>query len=144
MKEKMKKILVAVDGSKNSERAVIEAKKYGEAFTSEITLLTVVKPLATAYYGNMELSKVDSEKLESGKEAVLKKSLELFEEYEGKVHTKLRKGSPADEILEEAEDGAYDLIIMGSKGLGAFSRTILGSVSSKILNHTKTDVLIVK
>lgn len=144
MEEKAKKILVAVDGSKNSERAVIEAKKYAELITAEITLLTVIKPLATAYYGNMELSKVDSEKLESGKEAVLNNALKLFEGYNGEVHTKLRKGNPADEILKEAEDGEYDLIVMGSKGLGAFSRTILGSVSNKILNHTRTNVLIIK
>lgn len=144
MVEKTEKILVAVDGSANSERALLEAKEFGEVSGGEITILTIVKPLAYTYFGNIELAKIDSENLKNAKEKLLKKSLEEFENYEGVVNTKLRTGSPADEILQEIEENPYDLVVMGSKGLGAFSRAILGSVSNKVLNHAESNILIVK
>lgn len=144
MEEKTEKILVATDGSKNSERAILEAKKYGECVVGEVTILTVMKPIAITYYGNISLSKIDNENIERSKQEILRKALEAFEDYPDGVSTKLRKGNPADEILEEAEEGAYDLIIIGSRGLGTFTRTILGSVSNKVLNHADTNVLIVK
>lgn len=139
-----KKILVAFDGSKNSQRALLEAKKQGEYMGGTITILTVLKPLAIPYYGNTELVKVDNENIEKAKQEILDEALIEFEDYPGEVKTKLRKGNPADEILEEADEGGYDLIVMGSRGLGAFSRTILGSVSNKVLNHTNINVLTVK
>lgn len=144
MGEKTFKILVPIDGSNNSDRAVSEAKKYAEFIGGEITLLTVVKPLTVPYFGNQELIKIDNKNLESAKEVVLNEALEEFEDFDGKVSKKLRKGNPADEILEEAEREDYHLIVMGSRGLGAFSKTILGSISDKVLNHTEKNVLIVK
>lgn len=144
MEDQKIKILVAIDGSNNSERALIEAKKLGEYMDGVITILTVLKPLAIPYYGKSELAKIDNENIERSKQEILDDAFEEFEDYPGEIKTKLRKGNPADEILEEAEEGAYDLIIMGSRGLGAFSRTILGSVSNKVLNHTKINVLTVK
>lgn len=143
MEEKTNKMLVPIDGSKNSERAIIEAKRQAKAMGGEITLLTVVKPLIIPYYGNTELGRLDKKNMEAAKKVLLEEAEKEFEGSSVTVHTKLRKGSPAEEILEEAEAGAYDLIIMGSRGLGAFSKTLLGSVSSKVLNHTKINVLIV-
>lgn len=144
MEEKAEKILVAVDGSDNSERALIKAKRHGEQVGGEITILTVVDPISIGIYRYSELSKQDYDVLKSVGESILAESLNIIEDSTDKVTTKLKKGSPADEILKEAEDGEYDLIVMGSRGYGVFSKTILGSVSQKILNHTETDVLIIK
>lgn len=144
MENKTMKVLVAIDGSNNSKRAVLEAKQFGECIGAEITILTVMKPLSTTYYGNIELSKVDDENIEKSKQAILDEALKKFKDYPHEVQTKLRKGNAADEILEEAEEGAYNLIVMGSRGLGAFSRTILGSVSNKVLNHSSTDILTIR
>lgn len=144
MGENKVKVLVAIDGSKNSERAVIEAKKYGQCVGAEITLLTIIDHLSGWRYGYLQLSKKDSDALEKAAQTLLDETLKEFDDFEGEVMTKIRKGNPADEILKEAEEGSYDLIVMGSKGLGAFSRTILGSVSNKVLNHTKTNVVIIK
>lgn len=144
MGKETKKILVTTDGSKNAERALIKTKKEAECSDATVTILSVVKPMFLTYYGKSEVLKKDSKAIEEGKQELLRKSLELFEDYSGKVETKLRKGDPAEEILNEAEEYKYDLIIMGSKGLGIFAKALLGSVSSKVLNHTETDVLIVK
>lgn len=133
----MKNILVATDGSHNSERALIEAKKHAEHSSGEITILTITEPLGYQ-------TRFVDEVLEKESEKILKNSLNLFKDFKGEVNTKLKRGNSADEILEEAEEGEYDLIVIGSRGLGAFSRTFLGSVSNKILNHSKINVLIVK
>ena len=53
-------------------------------------------------------------------------------------------GSPAEEIVNVAEDRGCSLIIVGNRGLGAFSRTLLGSVSNKVINASKISVLVVK
>lgn len=139
-----KKILVAIDGSKNAERALLEAKEQAEYTEATVMILSIIKPIFLPYYGKTEMSKRDQENIKKSREELLKRSLELFEDYPGVVNTKIRHGDPADEILAEVDEGEYDLIIMGSKGLGLFTRTLLGSVSNKVLNHTENNVLIVK
>lgn len=140
----MKKILVTTDGSDNSVRALEMAKKQAELTEAELTILTVLDPIAMYGYSYSELSERDTQVLTSAGEYVLREALKVIDSFEGEVETKLKNGSPADEILKEAENGDYDLIVMGSRGLGVFSRRMLGSVSHKILNHTQTDVLIIK
>ncbi len=140
----MEKILVAVDGSENSERALIRAKNYGEQVNGDITILTVVDPVALGRYRYSELSTQDIDALKSAGATVLAESVKILDDFEGDVETILKTGSPADEILKEAEQGDYDLVVMGSRGFGVFSKSILGSVSQKILNHTETNVLIIK
>lgn len=143
--EKTKKILVAVDGSENSKRALLEAKKYGEVFGGSITILSVVKPMVPGHYSYLKPpTPEDNEVLENASKFLLQESLKVFDGFTGKVDAKLRRGNPADEILREAEEEGYDLIIMGSRGLGVFSRSFLGSVSNKVLNHTDTNILIIK
>lgn len=144
MAQKKEKILVAVDGSDHSDRVLAEAKKQAEQGGKEIVILTVVDPIALGRYRYAELPDLNYEVLENAGEAVLANALEAMNDLTEKVHTKLQKGSPADEILKEAEDGEYDLIIMGSRGYGAYSKSILGSVSHKVLNHTETNVYIIK
>ena len=143
--KKKKKILVAVDGSENSKRALIEAKEYGDVFGGNITILTVVKPMVPGHYSYLKPpTPEDNKVLEDASKFILQESLKVFNDFEGEVEAKLRRGNPADEILQEVEEEGYDLIIMGSRGLGVFSRSFLGSVSNKVLNHADTNILIVK
>ena len=141
----MRKILVTTDGSDNSERALIEARKYAEWSGGEITIMTVVDYLVMKPYAGVELPILpDNEELENVGQSVLDNALKLFEGFTGELKTKLRRGNPGDEIIKESEADDYDLIIMGSRGRGTFSRAILGSVSNKVLNHTKKNVTIIK
>lgn len=139
----MKKILVATDGSSNSDRALIEAKKHAELSGGEITILTIVETLGR-YTTLKKQAGPEDDKIKRKSQLVLEDALEIFDGFKGQVNTKTRRGSPADEIITEAEEGGYDLLIMGSRGLGTFSRSILGAVSNKVLNHTKVNVLLVK
>lgn len=143
----MKNILVAVDGSENAERALKKAKEIGTAFKSKITILHVVEE---AFPSAKNMSKGDISKkneLEKNIKGTSKKALdaymEKFEDYDGEVETLIKSGKPGNEIIKVSEEG-YDLLIIGSRGLGAFSRAMMGSVSNKVVNHVKTPVLVIK
>ena len=53
-------------------------------------------------------------------------------------------GDIANEIITMAEEEKFDLIVMGSRGLGGFTRALLGGVSQKLVTHVDANVLIVK
>jgi nucleotide-binding universal stress UspA family protein len=55
-----------------------------------------------------------------------------------------RSGDPADAILSVAEAEGADLIVVGARGLGAVSRFLRGSVSTKVAHHSRCDVLVVE
>ena len=53
-------------------------------------------------------------------------------------------GDPAEEILRTAKEVTADLIVMGNRGLGKFPRVLMGSVSTKVCNHSNSTCVIVK
>lgn len=141
-----KKILVPIDGSKASKHSVEAAKELGEKFESELYILTVIPEVSIfeQYPSNfpysLEISKANTERAEF----VLSDVEKSLEDYPYKVETFYTSGSPAHEIEVFTEENNIDLIVMGNRGLGAFSRTLLGSVSTKVINHSKVSVLVVK
>lgn len=144
----MDKILVAVDGSKTAEKAVLKAKEIGKVFNSAIVILHVVEDLANPDAFHMSYlagsDKITQNKLEEKSGILLDEYLEIFNDYDGKVEGLTGKGKPGDTITKVAELEDCNLIIMGSRGLGAFSGAMLGSVSNKVVNRSKMSVLIVK
>jgi nucleotide-binding universal stress UspA family protein len=60
------------------------------------------------------------------------------------VREALRLGDPADEVIKVADQHKADLIVCGAKGLGAIGRFLLGSVSTKIVQHSSCSVLLVR
>ncbi len=137
----MKKILVPIDGSEHSLRALDKAKELGEFYKAEITLLTVIY---TGHYNYFELQKelISSEE-EVGQKLLLEAS-KVLEDYPYGYKTTSKLGDVANEIITMAEEGNFDLIVMGSRGLGAFTRALLGGVSQKVVSHANTTVMIVK
>ncbi len=145
----MKKILVTTDGSNNAEKALLETKEFAKVLNLKVVILNVIddvilSPYASPY-SSIQYNSIQAENaLRKLSQKILDEALTLFDDFDGEVETKIKKGDPADVIIEEAEDEDYEYVVMGSRGLGTFSRAILGSVSSRVLNHTKTNVLIVK
>lgn len=141
----MKKILVPIDGSEFSTIALIKAREIGEKMNSDITIFNVIRPIQDyKYVHNKDFYKEAEASLLSQSNELLEKERKNFEDYPGEVDSIYKRGDPAEEIVKYAEEGNYDLVIMGSRGLGAFSRTLIGSVSDKVIHHIKTSVLIVK
>lgn len=140
------KILVPVDGSKSSNKSVEVAKEIGKKFEAELLIMTVVSETSifeqypTNFPYTLEVNKANTERAEY----VLKEVEESLKDYPYKVELFQTIGSPAEEIVNVAEERECSLIIVGNRGLGAFSRTLLGSVSNKVINASKISVLVVK
>ena len=140
------KILVPVDGSKSSNKSVEVAKEIGKKFEAELLIMTVVSETSifeqypTNFPYTLEVNKANTERAEY----VLKEVEESLKDYPYKVELFHTIGSPAEEIVNLAEERECSLIIVGNRGLGAFSRTLLGSVSNKVINASKISVLVVK
>ena len=145
------KILLAVDGSVCSDAAVEEVARRPWPGKSEIKLINVAEPpilmgmepwvAAPQYFETLEKSVRDvaSRVLEKAM-GKLKTSKDKSLEVSGEVI----QGSPAQTIVEEAERWGADLIVMGSRGLGAWSRLLLGSVSNSVVHHAKCSVEIIR
>lgn len=144
----MDKILIAVDGSENANKALIKAKRIGTAFNSEITIVYVMDNILSLSSMNITDYQTYKEPLTDAlkKHAtkILDDAMENFKDYNNKVNTVIEEGNPAFKLLEISEEGDYDLIIIGRRGLGPFSRAVMGSVSNKVVNNAKMSVLVVK
>lgn len=138
------KILVPVDGSQDSYCALKEGELLAQAFDSKLIILTVLTDtnVIEHYPGNF-LSTDFKKAQEQRGQRILDKALETID-YKGDVETCVRVGRASEEILKCSEDKQADLIVIGSRGLGGFSRTLLGSVSDKVLNAAKVPVLVNK
>lgn len=141
----MRKILVTTDGSDTANKALLEAKRLGKPFNAEICILNVAQDVLITPYVTMNNYNMETIKnLREAGERILDEALKLFDDYEGEVKVKLRTGTAGEEIIKEVDNGDYDLVVMGSRGLGTFSRAMLGSVSSRVLHHVNSNILIVK
>ena len=131
------KILVAIDGSENSRRAAEVSASLEELSKSKVTLLSVIY-IPPMYRSDLGPELVDL-LIEDAKKA-LDSVKPLFEKCETKIVRNIR---PSEAICKEAEK-EYDLIIMGSRGLGKPDVHTLGSVSDEVLHNAPCSVLIVK
>lgn len=139
----MMKILIAVDGSAGSDKAVRFAIFLAEGKEADITLLNVQHSFNTL---NVKLvfsqEQIKAFQEESAKE-VLDQAIELIDGSFRSVHTLFRAGDPGKEICAEAKKSGADLIVMGHRGLGGVKRAIMGSVSTHVLHEAPCPVLIV-
>ena len=138
----MKKILVAHDGSQSSEKALKKAFEIAKKFHSSVTVLSVVPEL---YLG--ELMEMDRARIVETLTDEAGKSMEKIRKRAGQIKslkTLIRRGNPAEEILDAAEKLKADMIVTGSHGRRGAEKFLLGSVSSKIVDHAKCSVLVVK
>src|SRR5574338_1430618 len=135
------KILVCCDGSKYSEKAIKTACELAKKYDSELTLIHVVDKtkksdiLAGSEYTRI-LRKYAQETLERAQKIVTAQGIT--------PNVVTKEGNVAEQIISYSKSSKTDLIIVGSKGLGAVLRFLLGSVSSKISDHALCSVLIVK
>lgn len=141
----MEKILVPIDGSDYSMKALSRAKEIGTLTKADLTILFVVSDMTNHPYSR-DISSIEQLRAEMKAQSVkvVEEAKEALGDYEGKVDTLVRTGNVAYEIIEVSNSGGYDLIVMGSRGLGRFAKTMLGSVSQKVLNNADISVMVVK
>ena len=138
----MTQFLVAIDGSAGSDAAIDEALELARESGAHVTFAFVRRPpsalLGYPYYERLlrnELTTArDALEAASGKalSAGVESSFEVLE------------GDAIDEIVSLADNRGVDLIVMGSRGRGAFAGALLGSVSSGVVQHANVPVLVAK
>ena len=145
------KILLAVDGSAYSDAAVEEVRKRPWPPHSEIKVITAAEMPVPVGMGQWAILPDDLLELEKSvnkaaqtvlDNALLK--LSTLEDKTLKLSSELVQGPPGKAIVEEAERWGADLILMGSRGLGAWNRLLLGSVSTAVVHHAKCSVEVVR
>ena len=141
IREKIKKILVPLDGSKNSLRGLDEAIYLARQCQATITGLYVV-PMAKPQT-NSQISYVEKYHLNNAAKFMSKAKKRsaqngiLFDD-------KIVYGEEGPKIINFATSRSYDIIIIGSRGMSPLKEAFLGSTSNFVLHKSKIPVLIVK
>lgn len=147
----IKKVLVAVDGSENSLKAVDYAIDIALKYNCEMYLLHVVDrvrvPDEFKEYVAAEKIKDPPEYLvlkEIGNRILKKVEETAREKGIQTVHSIIVEGDPADKITAFARDSRIDWIFLGSRGLGGVKGLLMGSVSNKVCHLTDSTCIAVK
>ena len=118
-----KSILVGTDGSATAAVAVERAVEVAAATGARLTILTVDREDR----GRKIVEEVAGRHADAGVD----------------IETKVIAGDPASVLVDETEQGGYDLLVVGNKGMTGASRFFLGSVPNKVSHHAPTGLLIV-
>ena len=137
-----KHILAAVDGSEDSIRALKQANALATTFGSRLTLMHAYTSTADIV-GSADYSDLVARRKLKGQDVLDAARAEL-DEGGPKAEEVLREGPEADAIVEAADALEVDLIVMGTRGLGALKRLLLGSVSNKVIHLAHCPVLLVR
>jgi nucleotide-binding universal stress UspA family protein len=140
----MSGIVVGVDGSGHSQRALERAMKEAAIRHVPLTVLTVNEAIR-GYYGHMVTYSDDPDRTEEARKAAQAETDEVLAGLEGphpeSVTVKAVHGFPVEELINAGKDA--DMIVLGSRGTGGFTRLMMGSVSSQVAQHAHCPVLIV-
>ncbi len=138
------KILVATDGSGDSELAIERAIDLAQGTGAELHLVYVM--VISHWMVPDTLSESQYRRLKEDHQKVLDQQIEKIESTGGEIaQAHLRTGRRADEeVIHLAEELEADLIVVGSRGAGTISRALMGSDSESIVRHAYIPVLVVR
>jgi len=138
----MREFLVAIDGSAGSDAAVDEALALARESGAHVTFAFVRRPpsslLGYPYYERLLRSELAAAR--EALDAAMRKAGLAGIESDGAV----LEGDAIDELVSFADNRGVDLIVMGSRGRGAFAGALLGSVSTGVVQHANVPVLVAK
>lgn len=138
-----KKILLAGDGSSHSLRACEKAVALAQLTErASITLIHVVDDVPSrtdVMDEQMEVRDIPDHR----KQRIFPLQ-ELIHKEKIPLKVKHVFGEPGPSIVREANDGKYDIVVLGSRGLSRFQQMVLGSVSHKVVKRAQCPVLIIK
>ena len=139
------KILIAVDGSPYTKRTLAYLAAHDEWLGNphQYTVIHAVLEVphrAAAFVGSEAVRKFHEEDAE----AVFKPIRAFFQQQGIEANFVFVVGHPADQIARFAEDGKFDLLVMGSRGHGELMNLVLGSVATQVLARCSTPVLLVR
>lgn len=152
------KILVCVDGSEHSQKALEMAVKIGEGCKDkEFSIIYVYDYNPDNYFpfygyneSNLTKEQMDNmreimENNKQEKKKILSDASNIFKKRGIEVHTIFKEGHPSQTIVNVAQEEGFNMIVMGSRGLSGLKKAFLGSVSNAVVQEVKDcSVLIVK
>ena len=151
---RLSKILVPIDGSKTSIKALELAIDLATKYESEICLVNVIPTYQLChwltvsggifYSDSMFVPAVIMKEWEKESKSLLISALTLVQNIGIESYAIMGKGYPANEIVRIAKEENVDLIVIGSNNPNIFTRLIFGSVSRRVLSKASCPVLIVK
>ena len=139
-------ILVPVDGSDSSLKALTHAVKLAKIHCSQINVISVIDELKLPFGAEYRLWANESH------QELIRTSLEFLNneiisirdnEPDLKIDAEIVEGNPTKKIIQKSEEGNYDLIVLGKKGMGIVEELVMGSVTHKVLNQSKIPVIVV-
>jgi len=147
----IRKILVPLDGSDNSKRALVEAISLAKLCDAVITGIYVIsseqgmgsfvdalKPLST-----LEEKNYDGKQL-SEANGIMGEAKNICKEYSVEFNGIATNGIPGNKIVQYVQDNEFDHIVIGMSGKGHVGEILLGSVSDHVIHHANIPVTIVK
>ncbi len=150
---KISKVLVAVDGSANSERALDFAVDFADKYGADLTILNVSEspavgaiPLDQAALSGDNMAVVAKD-LQKAHTEILRKATSYAAQIKPGlvVSSKLREGNPASEIIAEAKEAGCDVIVIGHRGVGKVKELLgMGGISDKVAHLAPCPVVIVR
>ena len=143
-----KKILVPVDGSQTSWKALDTARSLAEKYDGRLLVITVMIPYGSGSFLQMSLDQTLIEQNNAAMKkagfATLDMAKDKLGSYAGDVEYLEETGNPAELILDACKEKGCDTIVIGSRGLSGVEEFLLGSVSSKVSQYAKVPVVVVK
>ena len=140
----MSGIIVGVDGSGHSQRALELAVKEAAVRHVPLTVLTVHEAVR-GYYSGAAVYSDDPVRTEEARVAAQAETDKVLAEMDGpqpeSVKVKAVHGFPVEELIKASQDA--DMVVLGSRGAGGFTRLMLGSTAGQVSQHTHCPVLIV-
>lgn len=145
--KQIKHILIPLDKSVLSEKALETAFTIAKGVNAEVTLIKVLIPLSEI----LKVSDNNAEFIEEQSEIREKRNIEYLtsiqEQYKDtsvKINIVIETGEPAEKIIEYANNNSVDIIVMTTHGRTGIQKWVYGSVSGKILNGARHPVLLVR
>jgi nucleotide-binding universal stress UspA family protein len=139
-------IVVGLDGSSSSQEALEWAVKHAALEHAPLTVIAVHEVAASAWTGNPIIYPADKPEEEKAREAAqeaVNKAIGALGGAQPESVTVRAESGQAANILIEASKNA-DLVVVGSRGAGGFANLLTGSVSSKVVSHAHSPVVVVR
>jgi nucleotide-binding universal stress UspA family protein len=137
-------IIVGVDGSGHSQRALEWAMKEAALRQVPLSVLTV-HPAIVGYFGGVTTDARDLELTEQARAAVKAETDKVLAALDGphpeSVAVRAVHGFPVEELVNASKEA--DMMVLGSRGVGGLARMLLGSTADQVVQHAQCPVLIV-
>ncbi len=137
-----KHIIFPTDGSDHAWKAAKYARDLALKFGSDV-LVVYAFPKVPSYLGLKQMEEVAGKHMAEA-ERITDEAADYFKKAGVPVEVEILEGPPAEAILRVTETRPCSLVVMGARGLNPFEGFMLGSVSQKVLSHSKCPVLVVR